>query len=167
MSKKKFPIYRFVKCDGYLKKNQDKWHLFFYDKFGSVCDKLQDADKVIANKDYFYEIGEPDEYGFRNYVCGYKTSQELEFGEYVHQDIYNYKEEPFEGFLVEVRNLMISKDIGPDWNDGFDTGIGYMPERYYIARYNEKIVKVGKVYIKRNGQYKLVPVENIHDLEVI
>ena len=26
---------------------------------------------------------------------------------------------------------------------------------------NEKIVKVGKVYIKRNGQYKLVPIENI------
>lgn len=95
----------------------------------------------------------------------YEVEKLLDWGETVHQECYLYKEELFEGFLVEVRNLCIEKDFGPDWNDAVDVGVGTLSERIYIGKWFEKKVKVGKVYIKKNGCYRLVPINNIHGVD--
>lgn len=129
----KIPIYRFVTCSGYYKKNKDLWHIFV------------DGHRYYASKDNL------------------KNEIELEVGgDTVHNDLYTFVEEPFDGFLVGVINLTVSKDIGPDFDDAVDTGLGVIPERYYIGKWNEKIVKVGKVYIKGNNHFRYVPVDCIN-----
>lgn len=167
----KFPIYRFVKCDVYLEKNKDKWVIDCLDKhYDLVNGRLSGNEKLIAHKGKY--IGQTDLEGKiskfftkRYSRSTYETEKELEWGETVHQVCYNFKEEPFEGFLVEVRQLCVEKDIGAEFDDSVDTGVGVIPERYYIGKWNEKFIKVGKVYINKNGQYKLVPIENIHNIK--
>lgn len=167
----KFPIYRFVKCDGYLEKNKDKWVIDCLDKkYDLVNGNLTGNEKLIAHKGNY--IGSVDADGktskfFITRYCrsAYEIEKELEWGETVHQENYIYKDDPFDGFLVEVRKLCLSKDIGGEFDDAVDVGVGTIPERYYIGKWNEKFIKVGKVYINKNGQYKLVPIENIHNIK--
>ena len=167
---KKFPVYRFVKCDGYLDKNKDKWRLDLLDPSFNLVDKVSDASLIIAHKNDYIGFVSPsgDVTTFPSLSslrAVYESEQELDFGDTVHQENYIYKEQPFEGFLVEIRSICLSKDIGPDWEDSVDVGIGVIPEKYYIGKWNEEFIKCGKVYTKGNGHYKWVPVENIHDLE--
>ena len=173
MSNKKFPIYRFVRCDGYLKPNNDKWKIDCFDSKFNVVDEsnLTGLETLVAHKGKV--IGTTDLQRFTRFFSSSYSRPEfeeeiyLDWGETIHQEMYHYVDSPFEGFLVEVRQLCVEKDIGAEFADSVDTGVGTIPERYYIGKWNEKYVKVGKVYINRNGQYKLVPIENIHDLEVV
>ena len=168
----KFPIYRFVTCTGYYKKNKDLWKIDFYSKNTWDMVELRDCDgseNIIAHKgDY---EGQLDIENKLNKSFTYKTSrpkysEEYEFdswcGETVHQNCYNYIDEPFEGFLVGVINLTTEFDFGPSFDDAVDTGLGIMPERYYIGKWNEKVVKVGKVYINKNNVFRYVPIDCIY-----
>ena len=140
----KFPVYRFVKCDGFLYKNTDKWKIDTFDKDWKPVEKLNDAEKFLAHKGIYKGEVTVESKAFKSFFVSltrpsYEVEKLLDWGEAVHQECYLYKEEPFEGFLVEVRNLCVEKD--------------------------EKNIKVGKVYIKKNGVYRLVPIENIHGVD--
>ena len=166
----KFPVYRFVKCDGYLYKNPDKWRIGIFDKSWKPVEKWNDAENFLAHKGKYKGEVDVESKAFKSFFVSstrpsYEVEKLLDWGEVVHQECYLYKEEPFEGFLVEVRNLCVEKDFGPEWEDAVDVGVGTIPERTYIGKWFEKNRKVGKVYIKKNGVYRLVPIENIHGVE--
>lgn len=159
----KFPVYRFVKCDGFFYKNPDKWKISIFDKNWKLVEKWNDAENFLAHKGVCKGWVKP--FFASDARPYYEVEKFLDWGESVHQECYLYKEEPFEGFLVEVRNLCVEKDFGPEWEDAVDVGVGTIPERTYIGKWFEKNIKVGKVYIKGNGHYRLVPIENIHGVE--
>lgn len=166
----KFPVYRFVKCDGFLYKNPDKWQIDCFDKNWNRVENIHDAERFIAHKGMYKGEVDVESKAFKSFFMStsrpsYEVEKLLDWGEAVHQECYLYKDKPFEGFLVEVRNLCVEKDFSPEWDDSVDVGVGTIPERTYIAKWNEKIIKVGKVYIKGNGHYRLVPIENIHGVD--
>jgi len=67
------------------------------------------------------------------------------------------------GVIVGFVDLHITAELEVMYDDGYDTGVGYRPERHYVERRPKDIVRCAVVYYANNSKH-YVPLDAITEV---
>lgn len=83
----------------------------------------------------------------------------------VEKTYYKHVSQNFSGVIVGFKDLTVKGYLDVIYNDAFDTGIGIMPEQFFVRKTAKDIVKCAVVYYANNKKH-YVPVEDIERTDV-
>lgn len=75
---------------------------------------------------------------------------------------YEYVSQNFTGVVVGFIDLVVEGYLDVNYEDAFDTGVGMMPEKFFVSKRPKKITPCAIVYYANNKKH-YVPIDNIQD----
>lgn len=78
----------------------------------------------------------------------------------VEKTYYKHVSRNFSGVIVGFTDLVVTGYLDVIYNDAFETGLGTMPEQFYVEKTAKETVKCAIVYCANNKKH-YVPIEDI------